>query len=59
MYLSEEKNEKKEVQAKLESTRQKLTDKIEFFADEKIRLERKYYILFSFSFFAITGLMII
>ena len=56
-YLREEKNDKKEVQTKLESTTQKLTDKIEFFANEKIRLERKYYILFSF--FAITGVMII
>lgn len=57
LLFTEEKKEKKELQTKLESTTQKLTDKIEMFANEKIRLERKYYILFSF--FAITGLMII
>lgn len=57
LFFTEEKKEKKEIQAKLESTRQSLTDKIEFFRNEKSRLERKYYILFSF--FVVAGLMII
>ncbi len=57
LLYTEEKKEKREYQDKLDSTNQKLNDKVETFALEKIRLERKYYILFSF--FTITGVAII
>ena len=52
----EEKKEKQLIQTKLEDMTQKFTDKVESYSLERIRLERKYYILFAF--FLIAGAII-
>jgi len=51
--FTEEKKEKQQLQVKLEEITQRLTTRIESFANEKIVMERKFYMVLSFFAFSI------